>query len=215
MKKKTVLIAGCILIGVAICIIALRKSNTPQSVTPETPTKRQGQIIGEMYRQEKNGTLNKKIYAKGRTISITKGEFEAIKQVYEAAGKENAGDEALISIIKDKLMFNKATQEGYKVSQKEVADSIKKMKKALHGEDEFKEFKELTEGFGSEEEYWEYAAELAEKDLPVQKYLEDLQADFAKEMSSETDDQELQERWTKKLEDMKNKMVQEEAVTVL
>lgn len=53
MKKKAVLIAGCILIGVVICIITLRKSNTPQSVTPETPTKRQGQIIGEMYRQEK------------------------------------------------------------------------------------------------------------------------------------------------------------------
>lgn len=217
MKKRKIIAITCSF-ALAITIGLIKFGSQGSSDTSLT---KQGEILGKYYRNNqlqkrlRKTSKDRNIYAKGKTIVIYEDEFESIKKVYEVYGYKNVEKTALEYLTKDILMNKKAKEEGYTVNEEEVNEYIKKMKREMSKPEFEKQFNELASGFGSTDNYWKYATELARNDLVTKKYLDNLEKNYSKELKMTQSDPEFQEKWSVKLENIKNEMVKKENIKII
>ena len=69
-------------------------------------------------------------------------------------------------------------QEGYDVSDSEIRNYIERLKEVLDNSTNTKDVYALMSQFESEEEYWQFEYKVYQKNLPIEKYLEDLRKRF-------------------------------------
>lgn len=76
------------------------------------------------------------------------------------------------------MLYAEAVKNGYSVTDEEVSARLEELKKTISGADNKKLAEDVMRGFGSEEAYWEYEAEVVKKDLPIEKFKEGLREQY-------------------------------------
>lgn len=126
--------------------------------------------------------------------------------------KEQAKDEAVKYLKEYETLYTAATEKGYTVTETEVAEYVKGIKKSFHSTEIDAESKRqmnaLIQQFDTEDDYSKYEETVYKKSLPVQKFVGDLQKKYYNENQSATQDD-----WNDFLERYKNDLIVQEKYT--
>ncbi len=200
-----------IVAGVSAMII-LTAANGSRMPNAENPDAEHSQMyewgaVQKSYSEErKDGSETAVI--RGRSAEITETELEKAMDFYKLSGmsEEESEKAAVLHLEKREALYQEAIANGFTVTDREVENYLRELKAVLYESDNKDEVFAVIEGFGSEEEYWDYEFTVYQKDLPIQKYTEDLQ----KKLSAQKGRAISQEEWTAYYEQLKNTLVEQQ-----
>lgn len=139
-------------------------------------------------------------------------EDSEIKQTimfYKLQGYESsqAQDLAVQYVKQSNAIYQKALEEGYNVTEEEVAAYVEWLKDMYHNDPELnesskKQMETMICSFDNEDDYWEYLRGVYRKSLASQNYIEDLQKDFFS-----SNPKASYEEWENYFKDWKNKLI--------
>lgn len=202
MKKKIiiVLVSFVLIIGIVLTLTKAHTSST--SLMAEWGMKLKDSVGGK----EEQDTSQ--VYAQGDHATVTQDEIEQAKQFFITSGlsESEAAEKAISYSMEREAMYEKALQEGYDVTDAEVDAYLSELKSMMSTAENKTDIEALISQFDSEEEYWQYQKEVYRKNLPIQKYVSELQKQYD-ENGKETD---TAEEWNHYLEQYKREVVQEE-----
>ena len=184
---------------------------------------------------EEHGGINpsesEEIYAEGKTIKITRDEFEFTAIYYEvmAQNKDTSKNEILNYLAERKLLYNLAIENDYEAKEEEVERSIETYKDFVRLYEEQYEEKSILaimmEGFESEEAYWEYLYETQKRVLSMDKYIRALREEKMAEWGIEADEvsiffesdkrKEWEDQWNNYYEEFINELIEQEEMKIL
>lgn len=149
------------------------------------------------------------IYMVGNEILITNTEIEQAKEYYLLNGYTN--DEAEKTAVdymgKYNALYVEAIKKGYSVSDDEIYAYLETLKKSLDEAENQDDIQALIDGYGSEEDYWNYEYKVYQKSLPIQNYVRDLETEFASQCELERGSEEFQEEWLDYFESYKENLM--------
>lgn len=73
-------------------------------------------------------------------------------------------------------MYVEALRCGYDVTDQEIWEYLNESKQTMEKAENRAEVDALISSFGTPEEYWQYEFAVYEKNLPIQNYVEDMEA---------------------------------------
>lgn len=124
------------------------------------------------------------IYARGEHTVILKSDIDRASAFYEAKGlsQDEARKEAVNYVEEYESLYHEAIENGYSASESEAEKYISEMK-ATYKSTEMDEVSkkmldEMIQKFDSENDYWDYERIIYMKQLPIQKYVQDLEAEY-------------------------------------
>ncbi|MDD3361495.1 MAG: hypothetical protein PHW34_07480 [Hespellia sp.] len=202
MKKKIGIILASLVLVMGIVLALTKAHHSSSSLMAEWGMKLRDFAGGK----EEQDTS--KVYAQGEHATVTQDEIEQAKQFFITSGlSESEAEEKAISYSMEReAMYEKALQEGYDVTDEEVDEYLNELKSMMSTAENKTDIEVLISQFDSEEEYWQYQKEVYRKNLPIQKYVSDLQQQYDGN-GQETD---TADEWNHYLEQYKTKVVQEE-----
>lgn len=120
------------------------------------------------------------VYAVGKNTIISKEDIEQAVEFYIIAGlkEDDARKKAEQYVFGQEALYYKAIQEGYQVTDEEVHNYIEQCKVELETLSNRDEIEAIIAQYDSEEEYWNHQFVVYQKDLPIMKYLKDLEKEF-------------------------------------
>lgn len=128
---------------------------------------------------------------------------------YKLQGYESsqAQDLAVQYVKQSNAIYQKALEEGYNVTEEEVAAYVEWLKDMYYNDPELnesskKQIKTMICSFDNEDDYWEYLRGVYRKSLASQNYIEDLQKDFFS-----SNPKASYEEWENYFKDWKNKLI--------
>ena len=180
-----------------------------------------GKARGEWIRE--NGGMpdpGGEIYAKGKTVQVSKAEYEYSFTKYKVQGNEEEAEEKIVRAwARAKLLYNLAVEKGYSVTDEEVIQGIERAKEHNKLYEENNEIKSpMTaemEGFDSEQEYWDAVYLIYQRDLTINKYTDDLREQKAIEWGLQDSFFELEEKWREYYDEYTKQLIEEEDVRIL
>lgn len=214
-KKNVLMIAAIVLVVISFSLKA-----KVFSADETFDFKAWGSALNKEFKKQKTMNSNKKyrsaqvkkeIYLKGKKSIIYKDDIMKTSKFYEASGmdKEQAKEEAVKYLKEYETLYTEATEKGYTVTETEVEEYVKEIKKSFHSEEIDSESKKqidaLIQQFDTEEDYWKYEESVYEKSLPIQKFVGDLQKKYYKENESATQDD-----WNDFLKKYENHLISQE-----
>ena len=160
------------------------------------------------------------VYAKGKTIQISREEFELGLAKYKAEGKEEIAQENIIKgYAKNKILYGLATEKGYTITDDEVKQEIE------NAQEDSELYREMygidspiaieMKAFGSEQEYWDAVYDTYKGSLLIKKYTSDLKEQKAAEWGLEDDYFGLEEKWFEYYEEYTDQLIAEEDIRIL
>lgn len=138
-----------------------------------------------------------KILLKGENAIITVSEVEMGKKFYQASGipEDEAKNKSIDYFMEYESLYSEADKKGYYATEKEIENYLEQMKESIFSEetdeDTKEQFNTIISQFDSEKDYWEYEKEVYKKQLPIQKYVNDLEKKYFKENPGASDDEWL------------------------
>lgn len=174
MKKGIIIVFSVFL---CVMVLGLLGAETGE-IHSETETMKE---VGKIFASSEKEDMNTDIYAIGKSGGvITKEEINMTTDFYIAVGfdEEQAKDKAIDYMLKREALYQKAMAEGYGVSDSEIWNYIERLKEVLDNSTNTKDVYALMSQFESEEEYWQFEYKVYQKNLPIEKYLEDLRKRF-------------------------------------
>lgn len=159
-------------------------------------------------------------YAIGKTIQISKEEYEYSLVKYKVEENEEPMEESIIrSWARAKILYNLAIEKGYFVTDEEVMQLIQNAKENNKLYEEKYGIKSPLsaemEGFETEDEYWESVFTFYERDAVIDKYISDLKDQKAAEWGLQDSYFELEEKWGEYYEEYVDQLVAEEEIKIL
>ena len=120
------------------------------------------------------------IYMKGKSASVTEADIKQGTDFYVLSGmdEEAAREEAIKYMMKREALYAEAVRNGYSVTDDEVRAYLEELKQTIASADNKEDVEAVIEGFGSEDEYWEYEFNIYKTDLPIQKYTKSLKVEY-------------------------------------
>lgn len=174
MKKKRTL-SVILLVFILICMI--RISSIAEGIDfneNKNPISQWGNYLSSKFYNTDNTSTNS-----------DDPEMEQTIRFYELQGydREQAQHLAEEYVNESNAIYRKALDEGYSVTEEDVASYVEWLKDMYHNdpelnEDSKKQMETIINSFKNEEDYWEYLRGVYRKSLPSQNYIEDLQNDF-------------------------------------
>lgn len=155
---------------------------------------------GSKLNQYANSGQNMKssdIYAKGKRAVVLKDDIQQATDFYILAGmnETEARSEAEKYMLEREAMYQKAISEGYAVSDQEVYNYLNELKQIINQADNKSEADAIINQFDTEEDYWEYQFNVYKKNLPIQKYVADLEIDYFQKSSFTRGTQAAEDGW--------------------
>lgn len=220
MKKKFLMIAAvCLILLIGTTIYAQSQSDNESLFYN----------IGKLFMSQESNSIkssrtNKEIYAKGKDILITKEEFD--NYVLRAkAGRnditdEEAQKEAYDYLCKNKTLLYEAEKLGFRVSEQEIDDEIKRMKSSIDEADNKEEAQDFIDGFGGENYYWDTIRKTTANSLVISKYLEQKKSEFLEnntngEESFMKDDGLITNSWFEEKEKIIKELIEMQEIQIL
>lgn len=207
MKKK---IIATIVLLIAIGIIAV-KLFQPNSKSDNS------QNLNKALNVSATKDVKDDIYIKGKNVSIAKWEVELSQKFYQLSGSDEkqAKEQAEQYQKQENALYAKALSEGYTVTDEEVYKFLDSLKQSLAEADNRKEVEKIIKSYGLEDNYWDYMFKVYKKALLTQKYVSDLENDYAEQLGMDKTSEEFEKQWNKKLESIKDDLVKKEDYTIV
>lgn len=210
MKNKAKIIIG--ILSISSLLLAFGMHVTAQS--------KEGSIMsawGKILKvYSENEELEKpEIYMLGNSAQITEADIKQGTELFVLSGmdREQAREEAIKYAMKREALYEEAINNGYTVTDEEVRAYLEELKEAINSADNKEDALQVIKAFGSEKKYWDFEFEVYKKDLPIQKYVESLEAMYkAKDtkFSEQTVQADYEEDFNSFFEKYKEKLAEEQ-----
>lgn len=154
-----------------------------------------------------------KLYAVGKNGKVLQKEIDQAKRFYILSGvnESDAEETSKDYMLKREALYQAAIKNGYTVTDEEIQSYLDEVKEFAQKADNKEDMQSVINQFDSVQAYWEYEFEVYKKNLPIQKYLEDMEEVFKKNQSLKRDnDVDLETEWANYLERLKSELMQEE-----
>lgn len=198
-KKKI-----CITIGVAFLVVV---AIGIWAMADDSQMEKWGGIL-----KEQSQNYSDEVYAIGDMGEVLRSEIEQCMQFYMLSGmnEEEAMAQAEDYMLKREALYQEAIKQGYIVTDEEIWEYIDELKEFAEQADNKGEIQSIMNQFESEEAYWEYEFEVYKKNLPIQKYVKNVETEFKhKQQMKKNNNIDLETEWTAYFEEMKNQLLEE------
>lgn len=224
MKKRIVRVLGLVAITGGLFLAAYTvntkdiETGNPQAQQdlPEYVQDKEPQIDGLYYEDKEElqsaveGMDQDDIFETGENVIITNDEIEQYEEFYHLAKEDDAKECAEQYARERKALYAEAMKNGYDVTDKEIKEYLIELKDTLKTTMGENEYKELYESYGSEEDYWDYEYEVYKINLPIQKYVSDMETSYKKKHCNIEDDLILDHMWSDEFENLKSQLVEKQ-----
>ena len=148
----------------------------------------------------------------GEEIIVTKEEVENAKDYYLANNESdaNAEKDAIEYMTEFDAMYCTAVNAGYDVSEGEVRKYVMDLREMLKNVENADDVQQIISTYDSEDAYWEDMVRVYYKQLPIEKYVSDLEADFASRCEYTPGSEEYEKLWEVELSKIKQQAVKEQ-----
>ncbi len=160
------------------------------------------------------GLGNEDVYEVGKDIVITQSEIDSYVKFYNAAKEDDPEEKAVRYANERNALYAAAMKNGFDVSNEEIEEYLNGLKDALKADENKDMYEQVVAGFGSEKDYWAYLSETHKTEIPIQKYVEYLKENYREELDT-SDDEDFEELWASKFEQIKDELVEEESFIVI
>lgn len=152
------------------------------------------------------------IYEVGQDINILQTEFDQFQKFYEISGYSVEEAEAMAKkhVEERNALYAEAIKNGYDVSEEEVQIYCDELKEIIATSENSEMYDAVVSSFESEEAYWQYEYLVYQKDLPIQKYVADMEYNYAQQLGLDQYSQDFQDAWTKHFEEWKEQLCLEQ-----
>lgn len=152
-------------------------------------------------------------------VILPQVEISQAKDFYISAGyEESEAADLAFTYVKDiNTLYQEAIKNGYMVSDDEISAYLEQLKIDFQTAENKDEIYRFINSFESEEAYWNFQFEMFRKDLPIQKYVSDMEKEFinariSKESNSRSYSEqeyadefmEAQDEWVTQFENIKD-----------
>ena len=153
---------------------------------------------------------NDTIYAKGNSVNVMESEVQQAVSFYEISGltEQEAQKQGIEYAYERKALYQEAVDKGYQVTEAEIRAYLDELRDILESDGGSEEYEMIKSQFDSDEDYWEYEYAVYTIDLPIQKYVADLEKDYYEKNDDEEID--IQDAWIEYFENYKNELVEKE-----
>lgn len=138
---------------------------------------------------EKSGTISAEnatdmesedVYAIGKNSVITNKDIDQATESFKLSGMDEqaAREEAIKYMSQREALYQAAKENGYSVTDKEVWDYLDELKATINNADNKEDVFAIMNQFETEEDYWEFEFSVYQKNLPIQRYVHDLEQTF-------------------------------------
>lgn len=162
---------------------------------------------------ELNQVEHSEIIFEDQGITITSSEVQAKILGLQSSGRTYSDDEITEAAIKDiltrKAMLIKAKENGYSVSEEEYQAFKQKFIDGLETAENRDETQEFLDGFGGVEEYFAEMKDTICDGFTIRKYLDDLEAEYAKEKGMDIVSYDFYTLWLEKEEQINEEAYEE------
>lgn len=151
-------------------------------------------------------------------ISVSSANIQQAKEFYVLTGisESEAETKAIDYMKKREAMYVDALRHGYDVTDQEIWEYLDELKQTMEKSENKAEIEALISSFGTLEEYWQYEFTVYEKNLPIQNYVEDMEAQFKNQTETTYSlDGAYEEEWDQYFENYKNRLVQENSFRII
>lgn len=124
----------------------------------------------------------------------------------QGESKEEACNQAIHYAKERTALYNTAVSLGFTVSDEEVNDYLRTLRESADNSDTKNEVYAVMSAFDSIEEYWEYQEIIARKDLPIGKYVRNIQKTYFDNLSTDPDTGS-DSGWESYFHDYKDKLI--------
>ena len=210
MKNKAKIIIG--ILSISSLLLAFGMHVTAQS--------KEGSIMsawGKILKvySENEEVEKPEIYMLGNSAQITEADIKQGTELFVLSGmdREQAREEAIKYAMKREALYEEAINNGYTVTDEEVRAYLEELKEAINSADNKEDALQVIKAFDSEKKYWDFEFEVYKKDLPIQKYVESLEAmQKAKDtkFSEQTVQTDYEEDFNSFFEKYKEKLAEEQ-----
>lgn len=211
MKNKIKIISNLCLILLFILILSISSYATSlSSVTVE----KWGTILAENTKNMECG----EVYAVGRNSVVTNRDIDQATESFKLSGmdEQSAREEAIKYMSQREALYQAAIENGYSVTDKEVWDYLDELKVTINNADNKEDAFAIISQFETEEDYWNFEFSVYQKNLPIQRYVHDLEQAFMQ--SSGDSDKSFatkESEWDQYFEQLKEELVLEEEYQVV
>ena len=178
MKNKAKIIIG--ILSISSLLLAFGMHVTAQSKEGSIMSA-WGKILkvySEKVYSENEEVEKPEIYMLGNSAQITEADIKQGTELFVLSGmdREQAREEAIKYAMKREALYEEAINNGYTVTDEEVRAYLEELKEAINSADNKEDALQVIKAFDSEKKYWDFEFEVYKKDLPIQKYVESLEA---------------------------------------
>lgn len=147
------------------------------------------------------------VYAVGENATVLCRDIEQAKEYYiiSGLGEGKAEKRAIKQVYEREALYQEALKNGYSVTDEEIEEYLRQMRENVETAENKEEIQVIIKQFPTEESYWEYEFFVYEKNLPIEKYVQDKMADY-REISR----QETMEGWETYYSRLKEELVEKE-----
>lgn len=172
--------------------------------------KKLGKLSNEYSKSKQNEA---DIYASGKTVLVYKKSMDEATAFYVLAGqnKTEAKRTAENHIFEREVLYAEAVRKGYTATEAELRSYVENMKQGFKEAANREELQLMIDQFESEDAYWEYQYEVGEKNLLIQKYVAELEAEYRKSEQGKTGEG----TWTEYFQQFKKELVTKQKFEVL
>lgn len=105
-------------------------------------------------------------------------------------------------------LYQAAIENGYSVTDEEVWNYLEELKDTIHNAGNKEDIIAIIRQFETENDYWNFEFSVYQKNLPIQKYVHDLEESFMQSSMGEKE-------WDQYFEEMKEELVLKENYQII
>lgn len=168
--------------------------------------------VGNLSEVEENVSADE-VMLVGEDILVTESEIDKAEEYYLAQNESDkkAKQDAVDYMTEFDAMYAEAVKNGYDVTESEVKKYVKKLQEDLKSAENYDEVKVIMSSYDSEQAYWDDMIRIYYKQLPIEKYVKDLESAFQKKCKYSVNTEEYNNAWDKEFQKIKDNAVASQA----
>ena len=165
---------------------------------------------GETLAENSKDMQSEDIYAVGKNAIVTNKDVAQAVEFYLLSGmdEQNAKEEAVKYTFQREALYQAAIENGYSVTDEEVWEYLEELKDTINHADNKEDIITIMNQFETENDYWNFEFSVYQKNLPIQRYVHDLEESFMQSSVKENE-------WDQYFEQMKENLVLKENYQII
>ncbi|WP_343249201.1 hypothetical protein [Diplocloster hominis] len=167
---------------------------------------------------DKTQTLSEgDLYATGNSITVTKQEIEQATDFFMQTSDDydTARAKAIDSAMKREALYAAAIEHGYTVTDEEIWAYLEDLKELMSKAANKDDVQAVIDAFPSEDDYWAYEYTVYQKNLPIEKYANDLRKAYYEQLANSGADEDYSLLWKDYYNQFQEQLVQEQEFQVV